>query len=159
MSDLPSHVPKTIVTIHERQDLFPTSETIEDNSEFVTTTQLYDAVYKNAFLPMYIAGENGKIINFNEKFSNLFGFLPSEIENLKSSDFFKTNDNSFISFIENRNDKGFAKAEVNCIKKSGEVFPCRISSVFYQSDNGEKRFMNTLVNTSDHISARWNVAG
>lgn len=159
MSDLPSHVPKTIVTIHDRQNLFPSSEIIEDNSEFATTTQLYDAVYKNAFLPMYIAGVNGKIIQFNEKFSNLFGFLPGETENLKSSDFFKTNDNSFISFIENRNEKGFAKAEVICIKKSGEIFPCRISSVFYQTDNGEKRFMNTLVNISDDISARWNVAG
>lgn len=127
--------------------------------ESISTAQLYDAVYDNAFHPMYISGMDDQIIKFNEKFSKLFGFRPEEIKSLRSPDFFKTDDDSYISFIEKRNEKGIAKAEIKGIKKSGEIFPCRISSVYYLSDKGEKRFMNTLVNTSVHISARWNIAG
>lgn len=150
----------TIVTIHDTQNLYHSSEIIRDPSpEFISTAQLYDALYENAFHPMYISSVNGKIIKFNEKFSRLFGFHPDEIENLKSSDFFKTHDTSFISFIEKRSEEGIAKAEVRGIKKSGEIFPCRISSIFYESDKEEKRFMNTLVNISEDISARWNIAG
>ncbi len=127
--------------------------------EFITTQQLYDAVYENAFHPMYIASGGGKIIKFNEKFSRLFGFSAHELQQLKTLDFFETNDRAFIAFINQRNEQGIAKAEVQCIKKSGERFPCRISSVMYTSDKGEQRCMNTLVNISKSIYARWNNAG
>jgi PAS domain S-box-containing protein len=148
------------VTTNERQNSSFAPE-ISKNSrpEFISTAQLYEAVYENAFHPMYIGSIDGKIIKFNEKFSKLLGFLPDEIKKLRSTDFFKTNDASYISFLEKRKEKGIAKAEVRGIKKSGETFPCRISSVCYQSDQGEKRYMNTLVNISAHISARWNIAG
>ena len=152
-------MPASIVTIHERQNSYFSPEINNPvNPEFISTAQLYDALYENAFHPMYITGVNGKIIKFNEKFSKLLGFHPNEIDNLKSSDLFKVNDIEFISFIENRKEKGIAKAEVRGIKKSGEIFPCRISSIFYKSERGEKRFMNTLVNISEHLSARWNIA-
>ena len=145
-------------TIPERQN--SNQKPVNDTpSDFISTAELYDAVYENAFHPMYISGLHGRIIKFNDKFSSLFGFSPGEMDKLNATDFFKTNDNSFLEFIEKRNENGIAKAEVRGIKKSGEIFPCRISSVFYQSDKGEKRFMNTLVNISDHISARWNIAG
>lgn len=153
-------MPKPIVTIHDNQ--IPGS-TLEMNKQttpvFISTDQLYEAVYENAFHPMFVGGSHGRIIKYNEKFSNLFGFLPEEMEKLKSSDFFRTKDTSFINFIEKRNEEGIAKAEVTGIKKSGEIFPCRISSIFYQSNDGEKRIMNTIVNISHHISARWNMAG
>ena len=125
----------------------------------ITTGQLYDAVYENAFHAMYIGNGGGKVIKFNKKFSQLFGFSIPETEQIKPADLFETNDPSFISFINERKQKGIAKAEIRCIKKSGERFPCRISSIIYQSDKGEKRSMNTLINISKSIQARWNVAG
>ena len=153
-------MPKQIVTMHETQNNNYSPEINENNkSELISTEQLYEAVYENAFHPMFIGDIDENIIKFNEKFSMLFGFLPDEIKKLKSSDFFKTYDDSFITFIKNRSDNGIAKAEVRGIKKSREIFPCRISSIFYQSDDGEKRFMNTIVNISEHISARWNITG
>ena len=160
MNNLTSPMPKPVVTIHEILKSNYAPEINEKNKpELISTEQLYEAVYENAFHSMFIGDIEGKIIKFNEKFSLLFGFLPGEIEKLKSSDFFKATDNSFISFIQDRKEKGFAKAEIRGIRKSGQIFPCRISSVFYPSDKGEKRFMNTVVNISEHISARWNIAG
>ncbi len=128
-------------------------------SDFLSTEQLYNAVFENAFHAMYIANGNGEIIKFNDKLLKLFGYSEDEINHLKSADFFEVHENSFIDFMNKRKEKGIAKAEIIGIKKSGERFPMRISSVFYETESGEKRLMNTLVNLSKSLSARWNIAG
>jgi len=153
-----SILPPQIVPIRHEQYSSPSLPAVE-KPEFITTQQLYDAVFENAFHPMYIGNGGAKVIRFNDKFSKLFGFSPDEIQKMKPVDFFETNDHSFIAFINQRKEKGIAKAEVTGIKKSGERFPCRISSVIYESDRGEKRTMNTLVNISQNITARWSIAG
>ena len=160
MNNLNYLMPRPIVKLHETQ-LHIQSPKLESlkNPDLISPEQLYDAVYENAFHPMFVGDFNGNIIKFNEKFSSLFGYAPSEIEKIKADAFFKSMDSSFIIFIDEMNEKGIAKAEVRGIKKSREIFPCRISSVLYQSDKGEKRFMNTVVNISEHISARWNING
>jgi PAS domain S-box-containing protein len=131
----------------------------KQKSEFITTQQLYDAVFENAFHPMYIGNGIDKVIRFNEKFLKLFQLMKSDIRNIRSFDLFDREDEAFIQFIEERNEKGIAKAEVSCIKKSGEKFPCRISSVIYESDTGEKRSMNTLVNLSRNYGIHLSIGG
>ncbi len=159
MDDPTSILPPQIVPIRHEQSTSPSSRTAAKKPAFITTQQLYNAVFENAFHPMYIGNDGGKVIKFNDKFAKLFGFSPNEMNMKRSLDFFETNDEAFISFINQRREKGIAKAEVRCIKKSGERFPCRISSVTYESDKGETRSMNTLVNISHNLSARWNMIG
>ncbi|HEU5053549.1 MAG TPA: PAS domain-containing protein, partial [Hanamia sp.] len=108
----------------------------KEKTEFITTQQLYDAVFENAFHPMYIGNGRDKVIRFNEKFLKLFQLTKEDIRNVRALDLFDREDEAFIEFIEERKEKGIAKAELSCIKKSGEKFPCRISSVFYESDSG-----------------------
>lgn len=131
----------------------------EENPDNISTAQLYEAVYKNAFHPMYIENNDGRIVKFNEKFSDLFGFSLKEAQHLTAKIFFDTDEKSFVSFTNQKVENGFAKAEITAIKKSGEKFPCRISSVIYETDNGEIRTINALVNISTNISARWSFAG
>lgn len=150
-----SAIPVEIVEIRRFQPAARLKE--EENPDFISTSELFNAVYENAFHPMYIGNGGGKFIKFNEKFSKLFGFSRKEMSEINLADIFKTDDNSFIKFMNERNEKGIAKAEVRCFKKSGESFPCRISSIIYEADNGEKRSLNTLVNISNNILARWNV--
>lgn len=126
---------------------------------FISTEQLYNAVFKNAFHAMYIGTGKGKIIKFNRKFTQLFQYPENEMAHMDSRDLLETHDKPFKDFLNERKEKGIAKAEITGIKKSGERFPCRISSVLYESDHGEQRSMNTLVNISDNLSARWNIAG
>ena len=131
----------------------------KEKNDFISTAQLYEAVYKNAFHPMYIERTDGKIVKFNEKFSELFGFPLKEADRLQATNLFETDEKSFVSFINQKVENGFAKAEITGIKKSGERFPCRISSVIYESDNGEIRSINTLVNISENLTARWSFLG
>lgn len=125
---------------------------------FLTSEELYNAIFNNAFHPVFIGTGAGQIVKFNEKFSRLFGYSIGEMSEKESSGLFEIHEYSFTYFIKQRDEKGIEKAEITGIKKSGERFPCRISSVIYESDNGEKRSMNTLVNISEHISARWDMS-
>lgn len=159
MNSPTSILPAQIVPTQRKHPPSNTSHTEAKQKVFITTQQLYDAVFENAFHPIYVSNGEGKVIKFNDKFSKLFGFSPAEIQQISSADLFETHDEAYIVFINQRKQKGIAKAEVTGIKKSGERFPCRVSSVIYESDNGETRTMNTLVNISRNFAARWNIAG
>jgi PAS domain S-box-containing protein len=140
-------------------DSFPTTFQQRKKSDFLTTEQLYNAVFENAFHAMYIGSGDGKIIRFNEKLATLFEYSQWEMAQNHSSDLFDIYEQSFINFLDQRKRKGIAKAEIKGIKKSGETFPCRISSVIYETDDGLKRSMNTIVNISKNLAARWNIGG
>lgn len=131
----------------------------QEANNFVTTEQLYNAVFENAFHAMCIGNDKGDFIKFNEKLEELFGYTQKEMFQIKTKDLFLINEKAFIDFLNERSEKGIAKAEITGIKKSSEHFPCRISSVNYLSDKGENRFMNTIVNISHDLSARWNIGG
>jgi PAS domain S-box-containing protein len=130
-----------------------------EKPDFLTTEQLYNAVFENAFHAMYIGSSQGRIIRFNEKLATLFGYSKWEMAQNHSSDLFDVYEKSFIDFLAQRKKAGIAKAEITAIKKTGETFPCRISSVIYSTEDGLRRSMNTIVNTSNNITARWNIAG
>src|SRR6185312_13753222 len=89
-------------------------------SDFLSTEQLYNAVFENAFHAMYISNGDDQIIKFNDKLSKLFGYAEKEFRNFESSDFFEVSEMPFIDFMNARKEKGIAKAEITGIKKSGE---------------------------------------
>ena len=144
-----------------KKDIFLSQSTDTDPSyahekvKHTSTAELYDAVFQNAFHPMYIETGDGLIMKFNEKFCKLFGYSSKEMAQVENADLFETDENAFFNFLDQRNDKGISKGEITGIKKSGKRFPCRISSVIYQSDVGDKRAMNTVVDISNDLSARW----
>lgn len=128
---------------------------VSQKIDFPTTSELYNAVFENSFHPVYIGDGDGLILRFNEKFSKLFGYTTIELLELESSLLFDVKEQSFLDFMNERNRKRIAKYEVTGIRKTGIKFPCRISSVVYLGDSGEKRSMNTIVDISKDIEARW----
>jgi PAS domain S-box-containing protein len=144
--------------------MFPTTEPsfynfrTKENKPF-TASQIYDAVFKSAFHAMFYADKEGHILRFNQKFCKLFEYSVTEMKDMERNQLLEIHDKPFIDFINERSDKGLAIAEITGIKKSGKRFPCRISSVIYNSDYGNKRILNTLVDISDDLSARWDIRG
>lgn len=125
----------------------------------LTAAEIYDAVFRSAFHAMFFANKEGHIIRFNEKFCKLFGYSETEMHNIERPKILAIHEKAFRDFMDQRNNKGIAKAEITGIRKSCKRFPCRISSVIYHSDYGHKRILNTLVDISDDLSARWNIGG
>ena len=125
--------------------------------DFPTTSEIYNAVFENSFHAVYIGNGNGHVLKFNKKLCKILGYSENEMMNLESSQIFNSKEADFINFLDQRKEKGIAKGEVTCIKKTGETFPCRISSVVYKSNEGENRSMNTLVDISEDLASRWDL--
>ncbi len=140
----------------ERRPLSDLSKEIKVH--FSTTSEIYNAVYENAFHPMYIGDGDGHILKSNEKLSRMLGYSAKELAGKESYKIFDINERAFLDFLIKRNNAGIAKAEITCIKKSRDKFPCRISSVIYKTDNGEKRSLNTIVDISQYVSNRQSLA-
>jgi PAS domain S-box-containing protein len=121
---------------------------------FTTPSELYDAVYENAYHPMYMGSGDGHIFNFNKAFSAILGYSDQEMMGKKGFEIFEINEKIFLDFLKERNSKGIANAQITCIKKSGERFPCHISSVVYQTDQGKRRSLNTIIDISRIIGDR-----
>jgi PAS domain S-box-containing protein len=127
-----------------------------EKAKYVSSYEIYERLFQHSFHAMYIENPDGFIVRLNKKLSSLFGYTSTEMVDVEITDLFEMTDAAFVDFLEDRNTKGIAKAEVTGIKKSGKRFPCRISSVIFLSESGEKRAMNTIVDISDDLSARWN---
>jgi PAS domain S-box-containing protein len=130
----------------------------EKKVNFSTTSEIYNAVYENAFHPMYIGDGNGHILRSNEKLSKMLGYSQKELAAKETFEIFDINESAFLDFLSERNTEGIAKAEVTCISKSFDKLPCRISSVIYKTDNGERRSLNTIVDLSQYVSYRQNMS-
>jgi|GEM_PF-2509693 len=142
--------------------MFPTREPRLTNfrskeSRPLTVSEIYDGIFRSAFHPMFYADKEGHILRFNQKFCKLFEYSETEMPDVARTQLLEIHDMAFLDFIAQRTDKGLAIAEITGIKKSGKRFPCRISSVIYNSDEGTQRILNTLVDISDDLSARWNI--
>ena len=121
---------------------------------FPTTAELYNVIYENAYHPMYMGSGDGHIFNFNKAFSAILGYSDQEMMGKKGFEIFEINEKIFLDFLKERNSKGIANAEITGIKKSGERFPCHISSVVYQTDQGKRRSLNTIIDISRIIGDR-----
>lgn len=106
---------------------------------------------------MFYANKDGQILKFNQKFCKLFEYSPSEMQAVSRNQLLDIHDQPFLDFMDERSEKSLAIAEITGVKKSGKRFPCRISSVMYNADYGNKRILNTLVDISDDLSARWDM--
>lgn len=121
---------------------------------FTTPSELYDAVYENAFHPMYMGSGKGHIFKFNEKFSKILAYSEKEMMEKEGYEIFDVNEKVFLDFLSERNKNGIANAEITCKKKSGERFPCHIYSVVYETNQGKKRSLNTIIDISKIIAVR-----
>ncbi|MDP4285944.1 MAG: PAS domain-containing protein [Bacteroidota bacterium] len=115
-----------------------------DDLFFPTASDMYDELVEDSLQAMCIEGESGKILRYNERFCRLFGYSEKEMSGLESSQIFDLSIESSRNLFNKRNANGNTIFEINCIKKSGEKFPCRISSVAHQDKNGKERLMNTV---------------
>ncbi|HUZ58079.1 MAG TPA: PAS domain-containing protein [Hanamia sp.] len=127
-----------------------------EKAKHASASEIYDGLFQNAFQAMYVENHDGIILKFNKQFCKLFGYSDSEMSKVENEDLFVMDEKPFLRFLDERNKKRIAKGEITGIKKTGKKFPCRISSVIYESEYGDTRTMNTLVDISGDLSARWN---
>jgi PAS domain S-box-containing protein len=115
-----------------------------DPVNFPSTAEVFQAVFDNSYHASCIGDSHGKTLKANETACKIFGYTKDEMIELTTKEIFDTSDESYASFLSERESRGKAKAEVSGIRKNGERFLCEISSLLFIDDNGEKRTLNTL---------------
>jgi PAS domain S-box-containing protein len=121
---------------------------------FPSVAEIFHAVFENSFYASYIGNGSGKILEANETVCKIFGYTEEEMSRLSTKEIFDTTDSNYSEFLFQRASNQKVKAEVTGIRKNGERFHCKVSSVIFISDNGETRTINTMHDISKNYIAR-----
>ena len=113
--------------------------------KFPSTSEVFRAVFENTFYASCIGSGDGKTLEANETVCKVFGYSAAEITKLTTKELFVTTESKYVQYWHQLKSYGRAKAEITGIKKSGERFPCRISSLIFINDEGEKRTIYTIL--------------
>ena len=120
--------------------------------KFPSTSEVFHAVLENTFYASCIGNGEGKTLEANETVCKVFGYTPKEMIILTMKELFDTTEYRYAEYLFQRNSNGKAKAEITGIRKSGERFPCEITSLTFIDDDGEKRTINTILDVSKKYS-------
>jgi PAS domain S-box-containing protein len=111
---------------------------------FSSTAEVFHAVFENSLYANCIGNSYGKTLEANETVCKIFGYTEEEMIQLSTKEIFDTTENRYEEYVAVRESNGKARAEVTGIRKNGERFLCKISSVIFTDDNGERRIINTI---------------
>jgi len=120
--------------------------------KFPSTSEVFHAVLENTFYASCIDIGQGKTLEANETVCKVFGYTSKEMTKLTTKELFDTTENKYIEYLFQRESYGRAKAEITGIRKSGERFPCEITSLIFIDDDGEKKTINTILDISKNYS-------
>jgi PAS domain S-box-containing protein len=118
---------------------------------FSSTSEVFQAVFENSLYANRIGNSHGKTLEANERVCKIFGYSAEEMIQLSTKEIFDTTESNYAEYLTERESNGKARAEVTGIRKNGQRFLCKISSVIFTDDNGETRTINTIHDISKNI--------
>src|SRR5687767_11945372 len=98
---------------------------------------LHHLAFDNSLLANIISTvSTGQIIKANMAACKLLGYSKKELLTKSRKDIFNVTENNFVEMLRKRTADGHAKAEVELIKKNGNLSPCEVTSVVFLGDHG-----------------------
>ena len=120
--------------------------------KFPSTSELFRALLENTFYASWIGNGQGQTLEANETVCKVFGYTSREIKQLTTKELFDTKEKKYLNYSDQLRNDGKAKAKITAVRRGGERFSCEITSLAFIDDNGEKRIINTIVDTSKYYS-------
>ncbi|MEN9685796.1 MAG: hypothetical protein RLZZ28_1582 [Bacteroidota bacterium] len=118
----------------------------------MNTQYVYESFFTNSLNALIIGTETGSIIKANKAACKMFGYSEEELKKLGREVIIDTNDQLFQSMHEERLRTGTARGVLKGIRKNGEKFPVKISSVTQQNEQGEQWVSIMAIDVSDQIA-------
>ena len=134
-------------TIQDIQELKIQSIQLKDSEE------KYKSILENSLNAHFLIQPDGYILEANKAALDMFGYTMDEIRALGRSGIMDTTDPKLAMYIKEREEAGFAKAELTGIRKNGERFPHEISSVSFRDSNGVQRTSVSMVDITERKKA------
>jgi PAS domain S-box-containing protein len=128
------------------------------SSVAATAGDLHHLAFDNSFLANIISiVSTGKIIMANMAACKLLGYSNKELLTKNRETIFDIKDSSFKKMLRKRTIEGKSEASVTCIKKSGRLVPCLISSAVFTDTDGLKKSISTISDMSQSIHDQKNI--
>ncbi len=119
---------------------------------FPSTSELFRTLLENAFYASWIGNDQGQTLEANETVCKIFGYTSLEIKQLTTKELFDTKEKKYLNYSNQLRNDGKAKATITGLRKGGERFSCEITSLVFIDDDGERRTINSIVDTSKYYS-------
>ncbi len=112
----------------------------------------YRAIVDNSMNAFFLTRPDGTIIEVNNAATKLFGYTEAEFIQMGRQGFI-VQDEKLVVKLKQREEKGFAIGQANCIKKNGERIICEFSSVVFTDIDGDRRTSTMMTDITDRKKA------
>ncbi len=101
-------------------------------------TFVYESFFENSLNALFLLNPDGSILRANHCACEMFGYSEEELKQIGREGFVDTNEPEFKDLIARRFIDGKSKGIITGIRKNGERFPLKISSVVIESQTSEQ---------------------
>jgi PAS domain S-box-containing protein len=98
---------------------------------------VYESFFSTSLNALFLAKPDGTILRANQAACNLFGYSEEEMQQLGNRLIVDTSEPRFNDLMQQRANNGMMHGVITGIKKNGERFPLKISSVIIKDADGE----------------------
>ena len=108
----------------------------------------YRIIFDTSVSAILFTTPEGTIVDVNKTAEEMFGYTSEEFVGLGRRDIVDHSDGNIEQFIQERKEKGSVKAELTGIRKSGEKFPIKFSSILFTDDDGAQYICTSMQDIS-----------
>lgn len=101
--------------------------------------EYYRFIFENSYDAIMLTSPDGTIHHANPAACEMFQRTEEEICKIGRSGIVDASDPRLMVALEQRAEKGKARAEFNCVRKDGSIFTVDCTSVLFKDENGETR--------------------
>lgn len=115
----------------------------------MTDSNIYRVMIENALDAFFLTKPDGSILEANAAACNMFGYTQEELRVAGRKGIIDPESPGLQSFLEERRRTGKIICELIGIRKNGERFPIRVSSVIFQEEGEEEKTFTIIQDISE----------
>jgi PAS domain S-box-containing protein len=104
----------------------------------MVVTSVYESFFRSSLHALIIATPDGTILEANQAASDMFGYTIDELKSLGETTVVDTGETAFHQLMAERAANKTIRGVVTGIRKNGQRFPLKISSVIIQDEEGNE---------------------
>jgi PAS domain S-box-containing protein len=125
------------------------------NEEHTISASLLQRAFDNSLVANIISTlDNDRVIRANRTACKLLGYSRKHLLMMKRADIFKVSESSYKQMLQQRKEKGGAKADLFILRRNGVLWPCEITSVLFKDKDGVNYSITSFVDRRERMSAQ-----
>jgi PAS domain S-box-containing protein len=125
------------------------------NEELTISTSLLQRAFDNSLVANIIStADNDRVIRANRAACKLLGYSRKHLLMMKRADIFEVSESSYRQMLQQRKEKGGARADLFIMRKNGLLWPCEITSVLFKDKDGINYSITSFVDRRERMSAQ-----